>query len=56
MESDSPIVEALGEGLLGGTTTINDALNIIVEPAEVQTTAMKMVQTRLYAKSRKSNG
>ena len=45
MESDSPIVEALGEGLLGGTTTINDALNIIVEPAEVQTTAMKMVQS-----------
>ena len=45
LESDSPIVEALGEGLLGGTTTINDALNIIVEPAAVQTTAMKMVQS-----------
>ena len=45
LESDSPIVEALGKGLIGGTTTINDALNIIVEPAEVQTTAMKMVQS-----------
>ena len=45
LESDSPIVEALGEGLLGGTITINDALNIIVEPAAVQTRAMKMVQS-----------
>ena len=45
MESDSPVVEALGEVLSQGKVTVNDCLEFVVQPADVQICAMEMLQS-----------
>ena len=47
LESDSPVVDALGEGLSQGKITVNYGLKFIAEPADVQVRAMERFQNRL---------
>ena len=44
LESDSPVVDALGEGLSQGRITVNHGLKFIAEPADVQGRAMETFQ------------
>ena len=45
MESDSPVVEAVGEALSQGKVTVNDCLEFVVQPADVQIPSMEMLQS-----------
>ena len=47
LESDSPVVDALGEGLSQGKITVNYGLKFIAEPADVQVRAMERFQNGL---------
>ena len=47
LESDSPVVDALGEGLSQGKITVNYGLKFIAEPADVQARAMERFQNGL---------
>ena len=47
LESDSPVVDALGEGLSQGEITVNYGLKFITEPADVQVQAMERFQNGL---------
>ena len=47
LESDSPVVDALGEGLSQGEITVNYGLKFIAEPADVQVRAMERFQNGL---------
>ena len=45
LESDSPVVETLGEALNQGIVTANDALGFVVQPPDVQIRAMETLQS-----------
>ena len=45
LESDSPVVEALGEALSQGIVAVNYALGFVLQPPDVQIRAMEMLQS-----------
>ena len=45
LESDSPVADALGAVLSQGKVTVNDCLEFLVQPADVQIPAMEMLQS-----------